>query len=115
MIKCICYHEDTKAEPRYSIYTGEYVCSVNVKYCYCSGTKERGECSCGGNRAKCDFYPEIRKKAIEETEIKSETEAISGVPINRGDLSDWCISSIGVSEPIWTDKLFEDFYLIPKE
>lgn len=23
----------------------------------CNGTKERDSCSCGGDRAKCDFYP----------------------------------------------------------
>lgn len=37
----------------------------------CLGTKECDECSCGGNRAKCDFYPEIREKA--QNEVSSET------------------------------------------
>lgn len=31
----------------------------------CNGTKEREECSCGGNPAKCDFYPEKRKYTCE--------------------------------------------------
>lgn len=26
----------------------------------CNGTKEREVCSCGGNKEKCDFYPEMR-------------------------------------------------------
>ena len=26
----------------------------------CNGTKERDQCSCGGDRAKCDFYPTVR-------------------------------------------------------
>lgn len=29
----------------------------------CFGTKERDMCSCGGDRNKCDFYPEVREKA----------------------------------------------------
>ena len=33
---------------------------------YCIGTKEQDECSCGGDRHKCDFYPEVREKARNE-------------------------------------------------
>lgn len=29
----------------------------------CYGTKELEECSCGGDRRKCDFYEEVRLKA----------------------------------------------------
>lgn len=29
----------------------------------CFGTREIEECSCGGDRSKCDFYPNIRKHA----------------------------------------------------
>jgi hypothetical protein len=37
----------------------------------CNGTRERDECSCGGDRTKCDFYPEVREKAKkEESSIK---------------------------------------------
>lgn len=67
MKKCDCYREGIKAEPRCSQYTGDYVGSVDVKYEYCAGTKELDEYSCGGDRTKCDFYPDIREKAIEET------------------------------------------------
>lgn len=28
----------------------------------CNGTKEREECTCGGNVAECNFYPEKRKE-----------------------------------------------------
>lgn len=28
----------------------------------CNGTKEREECTCGGNIAECNFYPEKRKE-----------------------------------------------------
>lgn len=29
----------------------------------CAGTREQDACSCGGDKMKCDFYPEIREKA----------------------------------------------------
>ena len=29
----------------------------------CNGTRERDECDCGGDRIKCDFYPNVREKA----------------------------------------------------
>lgn len=28
----------------------------------CNGTKEREECSCNGDKSKCNFYPEKRKE-----------------------------------------------------
>ena len=31
-------------------------------YAICNGTKERELCHCGGQREKCDFYPERRKE-----------------------------------------------------
>lgn len=32
----------------------------------CTGTREQDPCSCGGDRTKCDFYPEVRAKALKE-------------------------------------------------
>lgn len=29
----------------------------------CTGTKEIDNCNCGGNPAKCDFYPNVRERA----------------------------------------------------
>lgn len=61
MKKCDCYYEKTEivgwltpAEPK----------TVLVSRCY--GTKECDVCTCRGDRAKCDFYPEVRKKAFGE-------------------------------------------------
>lgn len=39
-----------------------------VKRSVCNGTRERDICSCGGDRTKCDFYPEVREKAKKEQE-----------------------------------------------
>jgi hypothetical protein len=62
--KCDCYHIQTEKRHTYHI-TGEpiyYDAEVSV----CWGTKERDRCSCGGDRIKCDFYPEVREKAKKE-------------------------------------------------
>ena len=34
-----------------------------VKYGVCLGTREIDRCNCGGDKSKCDFYPEKRKAA----------------------------------------------------
>lgn len=51
MERCSCYH----------FYQGA---GVFYSDGVCYGTKEREPCSCGGDPAKCDFYPEKRKAAI---------------------------------------------------
>jgi hypothetical protein len=96
----------------YDRYTGRPIpYMVNKGVCF--GTKEQDECSCGGDRTKCDFYPEIREKVANEEEI------VTGIPVDIGFLYDWYISSVGDEDPVWTedhiDELFNDFYLIPKE
>lgn len=50
--KCECWHEEHTAQPFAS---GR-----------CSGTKEFDFCDCGGDVTKCDFYPDKRRKALEE-------------------------------------------------
>lgn len=36
----------------------------------CDGTKEQEECSCGGDRAKCNFYPDVREEAKKSITIQ---------------------------------------------
>ena len=57
MKQCDCHHTTT--------YTRCDGLKALIKH-ECWGTKERDECSCGGDRTKCDFYPEIREKAKED-------------------------------------------------
>lgn len=64
--KCECYEE--YKSPDYSFMSRSGVKIVAV----CNGTKERDACSCKGNREKCDFYPEVRKKARAETKKEIE-------------------------------------------
>ena len=42
----------------------------------CIGTKDCDECTCGGDEAECDFYPEKREKAMAERKIYTEPEEI---------------------------------------
>lgn len=41
-------------------------------YYQCYGTREREECHCGGDKSKCDFYPEVREKAKTDDAITAE-------------------------------------------
>lgn len=72
MKKCECYHENVRKVPQYDAFTGLYRGSFDEKYAVCWGTKECEECSCGGDKTKCSFYPEVRKKA--EQEIKKNNQ-----------------------------------------
>ena len=60
MSKCSAHHIEKH-------YHNGYLCRVKQE---CWGTRERDECSCDGDRTKCDFYPEIREKVLKEIESK---------------------------------------------
>lgn len=61
MDKCKCYHTQFITTKNYSL-----DCISTESYSVCFGTKECEKCSCGGDRTKCDFYPEVRLKAQKE-------------------------------------------------
>lgn len=54
MSLCSCYEQ---VQSRY--------CGMPLTLHVCNGTKEREECTCYGEEAKCDFYPEKRNEATE--------------------------------------------------
>lgn len=67
-LKCDCYEETQKLRyltdfqrSEYFARTGKLVDYVTETVSHCRGTKEYDVCSCGGNTAKCDFYPYKRK------------------------------------------------------
>lgn len=63
MKKCDCYKTIEKV--RYNAILSKYhYKTVGI----CNGTKEQDECSCGGDRAKCDFYDYVREEAKQELE-----------------------------------------------
>lgn len=68
MKKCDCYH--TQIEKRHTYHITGMPIYYDAEVGVCWGTGERDECSCGGDRAKCDFYPEIRENAQKNVFIK---------------------------------------------
>jgi hypothetical protein len=65
MKKCDCYHLQPKLRYTYHPLSGRPI-PHNIDVGVCWGTKETEECNCGGDRTKCDFYPDVRKKAKKE-------------------------------------------------
>ena len=59
MAKCSCYHTKEVRDYLFDPITREPI-PYNQTVGVCYGTKERDECSCGGDECKCDFYPEKR-------------------------------------------------------
>ena len=60
MNKCDCYH--IQPTIKYKDDCIPFMAHDGV----CWGTREQDICSCGGDRTKCDFYPEVRERALEE-------------------------------------------------
>ena len=67
--KCDCYHTEQKIQYTYSQFTGQPI-PHNIPVGVCWGTKECDECDCGGNRMRCDFYPEVRAQAKSEVTVQ---------------------------------------------
>ena len=91
--KCDCYHVQQKKRYTFHPITGQAI-ENNVGISVCWGTRERDECSCGGDKAKCDFYPEVREKAIQEQkEINiGEDSLIVTYDCYSPDVSTLCIA-----------------------
>ena len=47
---------------------------IRKTVCVCNGTREQDVCSCGGDRTKCDFYPEVRQKENKPMKAKIVVE-----------------------------------------
>jgi hypothetical protein len=69
MNKCDCYDEQTKI----SGWLGPDEV-IRKTVCVCNGTREQDVCSCGGDRTKCDFYPEVRQKENKPMKAKIVVE-----------------------------------------
>ena len=62
MKKCTSYETRTR-EVFDETFFGNYI-PMTMEYGVCLGTKECDECTCEGNEAKCDFYPEKIDRAM---------------------------------------------------
>lgn len=96
MAKCSAFHENPH----------------NNGWDRCWATKETETCSCGGDEAKCDFYPEKRKKAAVpkfgewisvkdrlpdvcfETNTYKETDDVFAID----DVGDKCVGRFAISK-----------------
>ena len=85
MEKCKCYH----TQMRYHFDT-----NVEEPVGYCYGTKECEECSCGGDKLKCNFYDYVRKQAREEfdKEIQEALEKFKSAPVTLMPVEDSYLS-----------------------
>ena len=64
MKRCSCYHKEVIRCVDPATFEMEFKTIGR-----CLGTKERCRCSCGGDEAKCDFYPERRDAAKNRGDI----------------------------------------------
>lgn len=84
MDKCSSYHTQFKIEYKLKSHTSiselfnpTFHEEIKKEVGVCFGTKECEECSCGGDRTKCDFYPEVRLKAVKEMIVNSLYDKIN--------------------------------------
>ena len=66
MKKCESYH--TIERYLYDPYTSSQKHTIVEGECW--GTMERDTCHCNGDRCKCDIYPHVKEKALQEKYIK---------------------------------------------
>lgn len=78
MKKCDSYHLQPKLRYTYHPIT-ERPIAHDIEVGVCWGTRECDECSCGGDRTKCDFYPEVRERAKKEDESFAKLKEIDNI------------------------------------
>ena len=112
MKTCDCYREQkVRVENSPSvkmlqlIMTGKSSDESEVVYGKCWGTAEMETCHCHGDRTQCDFYPEVREKAIKERKKdKIEKKVSPAKALAEGKTEDEIIAMIeekvvGVKDP----------------
>lgn len=69
MNKCTCYQERTITRKPTDFElgfefakSGKFKDTITETIGYCYGTREQERCTCKGNKARCDFYPDVRKE-----------------------------------------------------
>lgn len=68
MNKCDCYHVESEVRRFVDEDGGSVYGKINVPRC--RGTKEKDVCDCGGDKTKCDFYPEKREKKPTKVKVR---------------------------------------------
>lgn len=82
MENCKCWEKEEVIMGYYHDYPMKKVKQI------CNGTREREECSCDGNKSKCNFYPEKRKenKSMNSAEmwIKAQENGMCYETVEQG-------------------------------
>lgn len=91
MEQCHCYHTQVVRRYTYHPITGRPIGHDNTVG-VCWGTRECDQCTCGGDETKCDFYPEVRKKAKNKPE-KIVTNADRIRAMTDEELADFIVES----------------------
>ena len=108
---CDCYHTEKRRDYIYHPITKEPI-GYDIKVGVCWGTKEREECSCGGDKTQCDFYPEVRKKEVQE-----EDSLIVTYDYCSPDVPTLCIAKVDEDEVeilniVQGDEAFEVYHYL---
>lgn len=88
MNKCDCYHMKPKTQYTYNQFTGKPI-AHDIEVGVCWGTRECDECRCDGDETKCDFYPEVRERAKNDSWIITEKGCVITCP-NCGERLELC-------------------------
>ena len=110
--KCKSYHTQNVTKFTYNRFTGDCDGSYTVQEGRCWGTKECEPCSCGGNRSKCDFYPEVRENGSESKDISAEKIDIETTETIRFTLEDTSVIIKFTADEIENLWLFFDTYYL---
>ena len=78
MDKCKCYHQQ---EVFRKIYYPSLDDTIHKKVTVgvCWGTREKDECTCGGDKSKCDFYPNEEEPKALPKDNSALKEALNAV------------------------------------
>lgn len=98
MEKCNCYHVTA-----YMGYSRDTDSTYNYERAECWGTKERETCRCGGDKSKCDFYPEIREKA--KKEFNTAEMWLAAQKDGETYVTDYHNTSYSKEDGFWSQKL----------
>lgn len=105
MKKCDSYHLQPKTRYTYHPLTGRPI-AHDIEVGVCWGTRECDECNCGGDRTKCDFYPEVREKAKKELE-KIVTNADRIRAMTDDELAEFLVYELPDGDSDWPDLMLK--------
>lgn len=74
----------------------------------CWGTAERDACSCGGNKSKCDFYPNVREEGKKPINNADRIRSMSDEELAKWIRDQIIDRNIGIPSETWLDWLRQE-------